>query len=285
MDDQTRFVVETSTVVEYYEYSSHFLSKSLVTTLSTIFEQGYFESAEKSHSKMRILMGVIERNVGAVTLNLTGADLSGCSLQKADLSGADLSRANLSRACLYDADLSGANLSESTLFEANFEGCNLTKANFSATELCHATFFKANLSEANLSNADLSYSRLVGANLSKANLSNANLSYSLLVLANLSSANLCRVNLSQASVSGADFDGANLSESYLPETIKTAQLLNTSLIGAKCNNDDISEMIKEQEKEKAFKKYQLLSQIIGEFTFEKTGFPVELTNQIGRDLI
>jgi uncharacterized protein YjbI with pentapeptide repeats len=129
----TRFVVETSTVVEYYEYSSHFLSKSLVTTLSTIFKQGYFESAEKSHSKMRILMGVIERNVGAVTLNLTGADLSGCSLQKADLSGADLSRANLSRACLYDADLSGANLSESTLFEANFEGCNLTKANFSAT--------------------------------------------------------------------------------------------------------------------------------------------------------
>ncbi|MCD6027687.1 MAG: hypothetical protein K0R08_2206 [Solimicrobium sp.] len=42
---------------------SHFLSKWLATSLSTIFKTGYFESVDKTNSKMRILMEAVEDKI------------------------------------------------------------------------------------------------------------------------------------------------------------------------------------------------------------------------------
>jgi hypothetical protein len=45
-------------------------------------------------------------------------------------------------------------------------------------------------------------------------------------------------------------------------------------------------MLKKQEEiEEVFNKYKLLPQIVNEFTFEGTCFPVELITRIGRDLL
>ena len=61
--------------------------------------------------------------------DLSGADLSGTYLNRADLSGADLSWTDLSRAYLSGADLSGANLSGTDLSRADLSGADLSGAN------------------------------------------------------------------------------------------------------------------------------------------------------------
>jgi len=56
---------------------------------------------------------------------LSGAYLSRADLSGADLYGANLSRANLSRADLSGADLYGANLSRANLSRADLSGADL----------------------------------------------------------------------------------------------------------------------------------------------------------------
>ncbi|MCD6026588.1 MAG: hypothetical protein K0R08_1107 [Solimicrobium sp.] len=58
----TTLLVKTNDKLEVRWFGSHFLSETLATTLSAIFKQGYFESAEKSHSKMLILMSSLKRD-------------------------------------------------------------------------------------------------------------------------------------------------------------------------------------------------------------------------------
>jgi uncharacterized protein YjbI with pentapeptide repeats len=123
---------------------------------------------------------------------------------------------------------------------------------------------------------------LSGADLSEANLSSVNLEE-----ANLSGANLSEVNLSCAYLNKANLFQANLSKADLRSIkICTVQLLHAKLTGAQSNDCFISNMIKKQErKEAAVQKYQLLSQMVGEFTFDGTYFPKELINIIGCDLL
>jgi uncharacterized protein YjbI with pentapeptide repeats len=61
----------------------------------------------------------------------------------------DLSGANLFGAYLMRADLSGADLSNSDLRGADFSEANLRGANFCGQNLSGASFSKQNLSEAN----------------------------------------------------------------------------------------------------------------------------------------
>ena len=85
-------------------------------------------------------------------------DLSG-----AYLSGVDLSRSNLSHANLFLASLSGADLSDANLFKANLSRVILSDANLS-----RALLVGAHLSGSNLSGVDLSGAHLSGADLSGA---------------------------------------------------------------------------------------------------------------------
>lgn len=63
-------------------------------------------------------------------VNLSGADLRGVPLQRADLSGFNLSGTNLSH-----ASLRGTNLSNANLMDADLRGADLTDANLSGASL------------------------------------------------------------------------------------------------------------------------------------------------------
>lgn len=138
------------------------------------------------------LMGANLLGAHLMGARLIGADLrallSGNDLRGADLSRANLSGADLSRADLFRANLSGANLSHADLLTANFSGANLS----------HADLGGAYLIEADLRGADLR-----GANLREAYLSGADLR------ADLSGASLGGADLRGAILSGADLSGAN----------------------------------------------------------------------------
>lgn len=90
---------------------------------------------------------------GGIRLDLTGADLRGLDLARANLSRVDLTDANLTGANLYRvnlsrADLSGADLSGANLFEADLSGCILAQADLRDANLRNAFLNSANLAGA-----------------------------------------------------------------------------------------------------------------------------------------
>ncbi|WP_375329240.1 pentapeptide repeat-containing protein [Microcystis sp. BLCC-F210] len=127
-------------------------------------------------------------------LDLSGTNLRGAFLYRADLKGAILIEANLNGAFLYRADLKGANL-----IEANLNGDNL---------------IEANLNGANLYRAILNGAILIGANLNGANLNGAYLIGAILDGAILNGAILNGANLNGAILNGA--------RGLHPEQIKSA---------------------------------------------------------------
>jgi hypothetical protein len=164
----TDLLDKTYTELEIRCSDSHFLPETLTATLSTIFNSGYFESTEKSHCKISLLMDEMRTANSAETLDLSCADLSNAFLCKADLSGANLSEADLSGAVMREANLSGALLPKANLTMTYLSGANLAKADLSSASVSGANLSWANLSGANLHGADLSKADLSGANLSEA---------------------------------------------------------------------------------------------------------------------
>lgn len=140
-----------------------------------------------------------------VSVDLTGAYLSGADLTKANLNGVFLSGADLHRAILTESDLTGAYLRGADLIRANLSGAYLVEATLTAANLYGADLSGAYLTAANLTAANLS-----GADLSGANLTAANLSGAILVEANLSGAALSRADLSRASLIRTKLNDAKL---------------------------------------------------------------------------
>jgi uncharacterized protein YjbI with pentapeptide repeats len=98
-------------------------------------------------------------------ITLSGANLRGFDLIRANLRGATLSWANLSgaylrRANLRDADLRGVTLSEAYLIRANLSGAYLKDATLSGALLILADLRGANLRQANLRQANLRQANL-----------------------------------------------------------------------------------------------------------------------------
>jgi uncharacterized protein YjbI with pentapeptide repeats len=178
--------------------------------------------------------------------DLSGADLSGRNLEKADLHfvelcganlrGAYLRGADLSVAKLRGADLTGATLSESDLTIADLSECELSSSFFHRANLRGATldrakgknvnFDQAYLSQyfaprslneaASLKGVDFYRASFDGANLIRADLAGASLieadfGYAVLRGANLRKALLRGANLKQANLRGATLDGADVS--------------------------------------------------------------------------
>ncbi len=85
-----------------------------------------------------------------------------------DLSGADLRGAVLSRADLFGADLSCAKLSSANLYGAILNGANLTGTDLRSADLSCANLIDATLSGADLTGADLSEAWLQGVDLTGA---------------------------------------------------------------------------------------------------------------------
>ena len=63
-----------------------------------------------------------------ITPDLSGAELTGATLQRANLTAANLQDASLMRANLQDAHLDGANLRYVNLAEANLQGASFEHA-------------------------------------------------------------------------------------------------------------------------------------------------------------
>jgi len=77
----------------------------------------------------------------------SGADLRRANLSGADLGGADLIRANLRRANLSGADLSGADLGGAYLRRANLSGADLSGADLRRADLSGADLRRADHNE------------------------------------------------------------------------------------------------------------------------------------------
>lgn len=95
-----------------------------------------------------------QRQSGWLRIDLSGADLKGANLHKANLTGADLrnvdlSNANLMLASLNDTDLTGANLSGASLLGTKLDGSNLIDANLSRARLLKTSFINVDLTTAN----------------------------------------------------------------------------------------------------------------------------------------
>jgi len=92
---------------------------------------------------------------------------------------ADLTKLQSTNKCkdcdLSEAALTGVNLMGADLERANLSGADLTGANLMGADLEKANLGIANLSDANLSGADLEKANLRGANVTGANLTNASL--------------------------------------------------------------------------------------------------------------
>lgn len=100
------------------------------------------------------------------------------SCEGCDLSGADLSGLILIRANLRNANLQGANLRNTSLLLSNLENANLENANFTAaylygsnlenTQLTSTDFTQAVLRSAKLQGADVCTATLIGTDLTDA---------------------------------------------------------------------------------------------------------------------
>jgi uncharacterized protein YjbI with pentapeptide repeats len=167
---------------------------------------------------------------------LTGADLTGITLDHAKLTRATLDRAKLTRADLTGADLDYARLADANLTNAHLEYATLTDA-----VLTDAKFIQAHLTEAILTNAVLTSANLLYATLSPAYLHDADLTRATLDGAHLKGAKLTdavltHAHLEDAKLTGAVLTGANLTDAKFIQ----ADLVKADLTGAVLTDADFT---------------------------------------------
>lgn len=167
------------------------------------------------------------------------ADLSGCTISKADLAGVNLTGANLSGANLAGAQLSGASLSHADLTESDLSGANLSRANLSGAKLTKSDLTRANLTAALLIEVDLSGANLFRSILSEAVLDGANLSHQDLRGTILFETSFSGANLYGATLPGAELAGSDFSEAIL----RKADLTGAKLSGAYLFHADLTEAL------------------------------------------
>jgi uncharacterized protein YjbI with pentapeptide repeats len=150
-----------------------------------------------------------DKNPG-LHIDLSGADLTGNILHRANLAWANLSKTILRNAGLSGADLAWAALYKATLAEADLSGAILHRANLAQADLTGATLAGTDLSEAHLSGATLA-----GADLSEAILIRANLT-----VANFTHAILTKATLQEATLGWALFGNVDLSSVHGLTTVQ-----------------------------------------------------------------
>jgi isoamylase len=152
----------------------------------------------------------------------------------ADLRNRDLSRANLADLTIAGEDLTGSNLSECSLHQTRVSSTMLEHAELSGSDLSHASFVAARLADAQLGRATLRESDLSGADLRRAQLEGADLSGARLQGAAMAHADLRRALLARADLSRATLDTAILVQADLRDAaLAEARLRSTDLRQAK----------------------------------------------------
>jgi uncharacterized protein YjbI with pentapeptide repeats len=131
---------------------------------------------------------------------LTGADLTGATLDDANFAYSDLTDAVLAQVHAERAEFPMA-----TVAGTDFQGAHLVAAQLSGLDLTTASLAGATLTDAGLANAVLAGMDLAGADLSGVNLADAD----------LHDASLAGVTLSRTLLGNADFSGADLTGAVL----------------------------------------------------------------------
>ena len=129
---------------------------------------------------------------------------------KPDLSGADLRGMNLFKANLCHADLSGADLRGSTLI--SIEARN---ADFEQADIRGALLQNANLSMSNLSRANLRGSNLTGAFVQDCSLVEADLCETDCTCTKFRNSNFTDATFIDSIVKGASFEGSNIDQAHI----------------------------------------------------------------------
>lgn len=122
---------------------------------------------ERAHMAKVNLSGIRPGTLRFREADLTGADLTGTTLDEADLHGAVLDEANLKGTTLSSADLSqaslkGAKLEGTTLAGADLEGADLSRAQIVGADLSAARLNGADLTDATLTRLSLKGAILIG---------------------------------------------------------------------------------------------------------------------------
>lgn len=169
---------------------------------------------------------VRERSMGAEvarpfrSMNLTGQNLSGLELPRADFTGATLVGANLSEAILTDAKLGGADLTGANLAKVRLDGApsligtkfinaDLTGATLGAETSGSGNYSGAKLREASLNHASFS-GKPNGLAVADRDMTGINLSEARLEGVDLRGKRLAGANFREAKLGGADLTGADL---------------------------------------------------------------------------
>lgn len=181
------------------------------------------------------------RNAELSRTFLSGIDLGGARLQKANLDRAQMQEANLKEAQMQEADLSEAQMQGATLTEANLREANLVGA-----QLQGASLFKAKMQEADLFEAQMQGATLTGAQMQEAVLNWAlmqgtQLSGAQMQEAEFNGAEMQRANLSLAQMQGAQLSGAQMqaaefSFSFLSGHEGKTSILSDTNLSASTNN-------------------------------------------------
>lgn len=145
-------------------------------------------------------------------LVLTGADLTGSTLEQANLPELIALGVDFTRACLRGAKLGHAKLMDSILAEAVLEEADLTEADLSRCALGGAQLAFARLSAATLRECDFEGANLVRANLEHTTLDGASFDHASLEGVSLHHAHGDSVSLRGAGLAGANAEQAELQE-------------------------------------------------------------------------
>ena len=142
--------------------------------------------------------------------DLSGANLLGADLRRANLAGADLTGADLSKADLRRADFTGANLTGANLKDAKILSVKFIDANMEGVKLNDTTIGRSKLIRANLKGTRLSSTRFFSSDLTEVNLEGAILESVLIGLSKFKNANLKNVIAEHLIVMSSDFRAADV---------------------------------------------------------------------------
>ncbi|MCB0166001.1 MAG: pentapeptide repeat-containing protein [Anaerolineae bacterium] len=164
---------------------------------------------------------------------LTGVDLRGANLVKANLENAQLEQVNLAGAQLQEVDGFRANLRAANLNGANLSKAEMVQAIFSSGSFYMATLVDAVFNDAKLDRISFYRSNMSGIYLLKTNLFRSNLQGTTLIGAHLWDAILIFADLGGANAEQAEFNGADLRCANLRGVnLSNANLEDVNLRGA-----------------------------------------------------
>lgn len=201
----------------------------------------------------RELSSLVSEGAEVASKPITGVDLGGGSLKKANVTGsnffkADLSGANLEEidgryACFVGANLSGANLCGADLRFADFSGASLEGANLKDAKLDHSVFSRTNLNNSNIEMIRAAYVDFFNSSMDSSGFINCRFDHSRFSFSNMHGANfvdstflrcdLSRVKMIDLVVEGSDFSYVNAKSMFLKSVfIKNTIFSSVGLSGA-----------------------------------------------------